>query len=237
MTQRFAIYAAPGTGPAGISGTALREKAEQWLGRSASGHAVSPAVPAGWTRADVDTMTADARRYGFHGTFKPPFRLAESHTPGELDAALAQFAAGHAAALIPQLSLAVLGGFFALVPGTKAPGLHALADEIVTVFDDFRAPATGPELARRHAAPLTPHQRELLEVWGYPYVLDEYRFHLTLTDRIPGRHHPRVERALRDWFGGLLGASVPVEALALFREDQPGAPFVLHAIHRLQPTP
>jgi putative phosphonate metabolism protein len=237
VTARFAIYAAPGTGSADATGAALREKAERWLGRSVSGDTVTSYIPAGWTREAVDAMTVDARRYGFHATLKPPFRLAEGRTPEELDAAVARFAAGSAAAAIPQLSLARLGGFFALVPGAEAPGLYALADEVVQGFDDFRAPATDAEIARRNPASLTPRQRELLKTWGYPYVLDEFRFHLTLTDRIPDGQRPEVERTLSDWFAALLGATVPVDALALFREDEPGAPFELHAVHRLQPAP
>jgi len=239
--MRFAIYVAPGTGSADTgsadtAGAVLREKAEQWLGRGLDGDPVAPGVPGGWTRESIDAITADARRYGFHGTLKPPFRLAEGRTAGELDAAVARFAAGRAGAVIPRLSLARLGGFFALVPGAEAPGLHALADEVVREFDEFRAPATDAELARRNLAALTPRQRELLEAWGYPYVLDEFRFHLTLTDRIPAGRQLGVERALSDWFAGSLGAAVPVDALALFTEAEPGAPFVLHAVHPLQPA-
>jgi hypothetical protein len=237
VTRRFAIYVSPGTEPADTVGVLLREKAEQWLGRAVSADPVTPGVPVGWTRTAVDAMTASARRYGFHATLKPPFRLAEGRTPEELDAAVARFAAGSATAVIPQLALARLGGFFALVPGAEAPGLRTLADEAVKGFDDFRAPATDTELTRRDPASLTPRQRELLKTWGYPYVLDEFRFHLTLTDRIPDGQRPAVERALSDWFAALLGATVPVDALALFREDEPGAPFELHAVHRLQPAP
>jgi uncharacterized protein DUF1045 len=237
VTTRFAIYAAPGTGSQDAAGARLRERAEQWLGRSVSGDTVAPGTCDGWTRESIDAITADARRYGFHGTLKAPFRLAEGRTPEELDAAVARFAAGHACAVIPRLSLVRMSCFFALVPGAAAPGLHALADEVVKGFDDFRAPGTEAELARRQRAPLTPRQRELLKAWGYPYVLDEFRFHLTLTDRIPDGRQPEVERALSDWFAGSLGAAVPVDALALFTEAEPGAPFVLHAVHPLQQSP
>jgi hypothetical protein len=235
VTGRFAIYAAPGVRPADAVGALLRRKAEQWLGRSVSSDPVTAAVPVGWTRAAVDAMTVDARRYGFHATLKAPFRLAEGRTPGELNAAVARFAAGTAAAVIPQLTLARLGGFFALVPRTQAPGLHALADDVVMAFDDFRAPATEAELARRNQAPLTPRQRELLSTWGYPYVLDEFRFHLTVTDRVPDEQRPQVERVLSDWFAGFLGADVPVDALAVFTEAEPDAPFELDAVHHLKP--
>jgi Protein of unknown function (DUF1045) len=237
VTRRFAIYAAPGTGPGDTVGVLLREKAEQWLGRSVSADPVAPGAPAGWTRAAVDAITASARRYGFHATLKPPFQLAEGRTPGELDAALARFAASRTATVIPHLTLARIGGFFALVPGVPAPGLHALADEVVRGFDGFRAPPAEAELARRNPASLTPRQRELLTAWGYPYVLDEFRVHLTLTDRIPAGQRPEVERVLSDWFAPLLGATVPVDTLALFTEAGPGAPFALHAVYHLQPAP
>ena len=236
MSRRFAIFAAPGTGSADSTGVRLREKAEQWLGRSVAGGQVTLAAPDGLTRAAVDAMTVDARRYGFHGTLKPPFRLAEGRTAEELDAAVARYAAGTAGAVIPRLSLARLGGFFALVPGAEAPGLYALADDVVRHFDEFRAPPTAAEITRRNPAELTPRQRELLAAWGYPYVFDEFRFHLTLTDRIPHERRPRVERVLGDWFAPLLGAAVPVDALALFTEAEPGAPFALHSVHRLRPV-
>jgi putative phosphonate metabolism protein len=236
VTHRFAIYAAPGTGSADAAAVLLREKAEQWLGRGASGDTVTPGVPADWTRVAVDTITGNARRYGFHATLKAPFRLAEGRTIEELDAAIARFAAGRVGAVIPRLRLAGMGGFYALMPGAEATELHALAEEVVTRFDGFRAPATEAELARRDQASLTPRQRELLKAWGYPYVLDEFRFHLTLTDRIPQERQPAVERALSGWFAASLGATVPVDAIALFTEAEPGAPFALHAVHPLQPV-
>lgn len=237
MSGRFAIYAAPGVRSADPVGALLRQRAEQWLGRSVCPDPVTPGVPPGWTRAAVDEITVDARRYGFHATLKAPFRLADGRTPEELDAAVARFAAGTPTAVIPRLTLARLGGFFALAPGTPAPGLHALADAAVRAFDHFRAPPTEAELARRRPASLTPRQRELLGTWGYPYVLDEFQIHLTLTDRIPAERRPQVERALTDWFAPSLGADVPIDAVAVFTEAEPGAPFALTAVHHLKPHP
>ena len=276
MTGRFAIYAAPG----GL----LRTQAERWLGRSVTGAPVTPAGPAGWTRAAVDEITVSARRYGFHATLKAPFRLAPGRTAEELDDALVRFAAGRERVLIPRLRLARLGGFFALVPdadsgrnadadadagigagtgtddgtgtgrdagagknagadqdadndasGNDTAALYALADEVVTAFDRFRAPLTEAEIARRRPASLTPRQRELLKAWGYPYVLDEFLLHLTLTDRIPPDRQPEVEAALSDWFAPWLGATVPVDAIALFTEPEPGAPFTQQATYPLRP--
>jgi hypothetical protein len=233
VTGRFAIYAAPGAGSADAAAALLRERAEQWIGRSVTGEPVTPGVPGGWTREAVDAMTISARRYGFHATLKAPFRLAQGRTPEELNGALAQFAAVRERVLVPRLRVARLGGFFALIPGAEAAELYALADEVVTAFDGFRAPPTEAELARRDPASLTPRQCELLKAWGYPYVLDEFRFHLTVTDRIPAAQQPAVERTLSNWFSASLGATVPVDALALFTEAEPGAPFTLQAVHPL----
>ena len=236
MSGRFAIYAAPGSGPADPAGALLRETAERWLGRSVTGDPVTPAVPDGWTREAVDAITVSARRYGFHGTLKAPFRLAEGRTPEELDDALTRFAAARECALIPRLRLARLGGFFALIPGAEAAELYALADEVVTAFDRFRAPPTEAEFARRHPESLTPRQRELLKAWGYPYVLDEFRFHLTVTDSIPQAQRVSVEATLTDWFAASAGATVPVDGLALFTEAEPGALSMLRSIYPLRPA-
>jgi Protein of unknown function (DUF1045) len=237
VTGRFAIYAAPGSGPADPAGALLRETAERWLGRSVTADPVTPAVPDGWTREAVDAITVSARRYGFHGTLKAPFRLAAGRTPDELDDALTRFAAARESVLVPRLRLARLGGFFALIPGTEAANLYALADEVVTAFDGFRAPPTEAELARRHPESLTPRQRELLKAWGYPYVLEEFRFHLTVTDSIPRPQRAAVEASLTGWFAASIGATVPVDALALFTEAGPGAPFTLRSVYPLRPPP
>ena len=239
MTVRYAIYVAPGSGPADADGEvaqALREAAERWLGRSIHGAGPAPGMPDGWTRGAVDAITVDARRYGFHGTLKAPFRLAPGRTRQELDAALAAFAADRCPVTVPAITLARLGGFYALIPGTEAKELPALADDVVTSFDRFRAPPTDAELARRRPEALTPRQRELLGAWGYPYVLEEFRFHLTVTDSIPPDRRDGVAAALRAWFGHLLGADVPVTALALFTEAEPGAPFLLDAVYPLRPA-
>ncbi|OUE25031.1 hypothetical protein BFL36_05675 [Clavibacter michiganensis] len=238
---RVAVYAIPGIGSDDATGILLRERAEAWLGRSVVGGSAAPApaapavgTPAGWTRAEVDAITADARRYGFHGTLKAPFRLADGRDLAELDAAVADLAGARDRIALPGLRVASLSGFLALVPTGPAPTLDALAADVVTGLDGFRAPATDAETARRDPASLSPRQRELLETWGYPHVLDRFRFHLTLTRRIPPDARPRVEAALAEWFADGTDRPVAIDALALVIEDAPGAPFRLHAVHRLR---
>ncbi|MBF4630961.1 DUF1045 domain-containing protein [Clavibacter michiganensis subsp. phaseoli] len=233
---RVAVYAVPGIGSDDPAGILLRERAEAWLGRSVVGGsaAPAPAAPAGWTRDEVDAITVDARRYGFHGTLKPPFRLADGHDLDGLDEAVARFAADRDRVVVPALRVQPLGGFLALVPTRRSPALHALAADVVTGLDAFRAPPTEAETARRDPASLSPRQRELLAAWGYPHVLDRFRFHLTLTDRIPTAALPRAEAALAAWFADCTDRPVAVDALALLVEDAPGAPFRLRSVHPLR---
>lgn len=230
MSARYAVYALPGA----LTPDPLRPLAEAWLGRATDGSVVSPAVPEGWTRTEVDAITVDARRYGFHATLKPPFRLADGIDAAALDDRVAALAATATPVTLPQVDLHRLGGFYALMASTPAPALHALADAVVRDLDDLRAPMTATERARRHPERLTPRQRELLDAWGYPYVFDEFRAHLTLTDRIPEERSPRVAAALRRHFEDQLQRDVRIDALCVFSESEPGAPFQLFAVHALR---
>lgn len=134
---------------------------------------------------DLRQITKAPHRYGFHGTLKPPFRLSQTQSLAGLETAAADLAATLAPAVCDGLELATLGRFLALVPMGGRPGLQRIAQACVQELDIFRAPAEASELARRRAAGLSPRQEALLVQWGYPYVLEEFRFHLTLTGRLP----------------------------------------------------
>jgi putative phosphonate metabolism protein len=229
MTPRYAIYALPGA----VAPDPLRPLAEAWLGRATDGSEVTPAEPDGWTRAELDTITVDARRYGFHATLKAPFRLADGLDSAALDDRVAALAHAATPVTLPHVGLYRLDGFYALMAGAPAPALRALADAVVRDLDDLRAPMTDAERDRRRPERLTPRQRELLDAWGYPYVFDELRLHFTLTDRIPERQRTRVTAALIGYLADRLDRDVPIDALCVFDEPEPGAPFRLRSVHAL----
>src|SRR5882757_10366349 len=124
------------------------------------------------------------------------------------------------------MRLAEIGSFLALVPEGRCPELQDLADRCVVEFDEFRRPADEAELARRRAAGLSPRQDELLMRWGYPYVLEEWRFHLSLTGRIadPGER-TAVTDLLRRQFMGFIDRPLAVRDLCVFRQPAAGRPF------------
>jgi hypothetical protein len=173
-------------------------------------------------------------RYGFHATLVAPFHLHADTSETALAAHVASFAAGRAPLPLGRLSAGLISAFVALVRVGSQDDLMALATDCVGAFSEHRAPLSAADRERRLAAKLTPRQIELLDRWGYPYVLDEFRCHLTLTDRVSPARQPGVERTLSDWFAGSLGSAVPVDALALFTEAEPGAPFTLRAVHPLR---
>lgn len=171
---RFAIYDAPVDDSLAGFGAA-------WLGWDVrTGSAIhGPDVPG------LDDITMTPRKYGFHGTLKPPFRLADGRTEDDLKVAVAELAGACAPAQSGSLTLTTLGGFLALIPTGDLSGLQRVASTCVRALDPFRAPASEAEMERRRAAGLSARQGALMLEWGYPYVMEEFRFHLTLSGRLP----------------------------------------------------
>lgn len=212
---RYAVYHAPEPGP-------LADFAAGWLGWDpvAGERRAHPEI-AGLPRP-VAELTATPRRYGFHGTLKPPFRLAPGSSRDALEADLAALAAKLPAVALDGLALRRIGGFLALTPEGDTRALERLAAEVVMGLDAHRAPASAAELERRRAAGLTPAQEALLVRWGYPYVMDEFRFHLTLTGRLGAAEGAAVEAALAPLLAPLLPRRFDVVQLCLFGEDEAG---------------
>ena len=133
----------------------------------------------------LDDITMTPRTYGFHGTLKPPFCLAPGQSHSALEAAVEAMATRLAPATCEGLRLTQLGRFLALTPCGALGQLQQVAESCVRDLDGFRAPASEAELTKRRAAGLTERQDALLTQWGYPYVMGEFRFHLTLTGKLP----------------------------------------------------
>jgi hypothetical protein len=178
---------------------------------------------------DVAAITATPRKYGLHATMKPPMRLAKGCSLADLEAACATLAATQAPVTLDGLQLARLGRFLALRPLGDESALNALAAACVRDLDAFRAPAPEAELARRRANGLSPEQDQNLVTWGYPYVLDQFRFHITLSGKLPKPELPSVEAALQAHLIPLLPTPFVIKDLALMGEDTEGR---FHLIHR-----
>jgi putative phosphonate metabolism protein len=213
--MRHAVYFAP------PPESPLHELGSRWLGRDAwTGKPVEQPNVLG-----IGRMTMEPCRYGFHGTLKAPFTLHDDRTPEALAQAVAVLAAGEAGFSF-RLKVGTIGGFLALVPAEPSPLLSNLAARCVRELDGFRAPPSDDELRRRREARLTSTQDQYLTRWGYPYVLDEFRFHMTLTERLDPPELTRLAAAADTHFAPALREPVAVAGLTLFAEAAPGAPFL-----------
>lgn len=225
MFERYALYFAP------RRDSALARFGDTWLGQDVeTGAAIAQPDLASIVPARLSALTEAPRHYGFHATLKPPFVLASGSDVTQLKAAAAAFAADRAGFVIPRLRLQTIGKFLALTPAEPVAALATLAADCVQAFDHFRAPPEAAELAKRLAAGLTARQAELLARWGYPYVLDEFRFHLTLTGSIDdAAERDAVRAAILPVVAPLLSEPVPVDGVCLFRQPDRQAPFRLIA--------
>jgi len=189
LTARYALYFAP-------------PRASRW-----------GEFGARWLAQDTAAVRAP-RRYGFHATLKAPFRLAVGASVarliGELDSDCRMLSPFVFGPLVPDH----LGDFVALVPPAPDPRLDAIAEHCVTRFDGLRAPLENAELAQRRRRGLDAKEEELLARWGYPYVLERYRFHMSLTGPGFSAHVPDVPNE-----------PLLFDSICVFEEPSPGANF------------
>jgi len=203
LEPRFAIYFSP--------------PAETPLARLAAAWFSDP---------EVQSVTESPRHYGFHATLKPPMALRPGHRLEDLRAELLDFSARQPRLLIPRLKVSLLGNFIALTLEQPLPELDALAAHCVEHFEPLRRPESIEATAARRRPSMTARQLELLDRWGYPYVLEEWRFHMTLTSSLAD---PALRTALltklESHFAPALDQPLPVEDLCLFSQPDRGTPF------------
>lgn len=218
MSERFAIYFAP-------SATSnLWERASTWLGRDASDGDVFDGPVAGIDRSRLLNLTQSANRYGFHATIKSPMTLADGATEAALRDAMGRFVTAHLPVELGKPRLASLDGFLALLV-EENERLQDFAAHVVESFDDFRAPMSIKDRAARAGRGLSERQIELLDAYGYPYVFEEFRFHMTLTDRLAADDAADIAQAASTWFGPVLDEPILLDRLSLFHEPDAGKPF------------
>ena len=223
--MRYAIYYTP------PQGTPLAVQAARWLGRDHFRNVDVAQRPTSMFSPDtLAEATSEPRRYGFHATLKAPFSLADGTSQAQLHAAFDAFADTMEPVHIPELALGQLGDFFALVPSDWNSALQEFADHCVRHFEPFRAPLSEADFSRRKPDSLTASQRHNLVSWGYPYVFEDFRFHMTLTGQVPAEQQTAMRLLLAETFSQEIARPLDIDHIALFAEPARGAPFVLDRI-------
>jgi len=218
--QRYAIYFAPSPQ------SALGQFGDAWLGRDCvSGDEVARLKLDGLSQGEIVTATTSPVRYGFHGTLKPPFALKNGQVRSDLEAAIKDCCAKLSPVSCGPLTLKAIGRFLALVPTGSVAPLGALAAFLVQGLDDFREPEDEAAMNKRRAVGLTDRQEANLSRWGYPYVMEEFRFHLTLTNKLEADQIARFEDALKPVVAPLCQEPFLITDICLFGDPGDGKPF------------
>jgi hypothetical protein len=201
---RVALYWAPDRADP------LWNAGNSWLGRDPE-HAAKlpqPPLPA------IEVITEAPRQYGFHATLRPPMHLATGWD--EFLAAAETVAASLKPFDLPPLAVENLDGFLALRESAPCQALHTLADTCVRCTDMHRLPASESELSKRRAAGLSFEEEQLLQLWGYPYVMQRWRFHMTLSRRLTFAEMATWRPAAEAHFAPALAAKRIVRDISVF---------------------
>ena len=224
---RYAIYFSPRPESAlGIFGRGV-------LGRDATSNAEAAIFPplerhfSDWAR-----KVAPAAHYGFHATLKPPFELAAGVEDPWVREDVRSLAKDIAPVSLGHLRVASIGQFIALVPISPPAQLGALAARIVRSLDPLRAPLSEDDRARRRPDALSARQVEYLDLWGYPYVFDEFRFHMTLTGPLTEAERQTAESVLNGLYQSF-DQPVSISEISLFIQPDRNAPFTMAERYRL----
>jgi putative phosphonate metabolism protein len=223
---RYAIYFAPD------SYSQLWRFGSQCLGYDAfSGEDYPFLDPLPLPQADWLLLTDEPRRYGFHATLKAPFTLKPEYSEAKLIAAFDHFSNHQSSVWLSGLQISCLHGFVALLPTSSSAELQVLAKNTVLAFEPFRAELSAQDIERRLKSPLSETQKAYLRQYGYPFVLDEFRFHMTLTGRLPTGECSHLANDLQDRFDTLVTPGpVHINRIALFKQsDRSGRFHIIHA--------
>jgi putative phosphonate metabolism protein len=232
MTARYAIYFAPAPlSPFQIFGSRLLGY-DAYTGESVPHYpSILDQVPNWQLLARVPA------RYGLHATLKAPFELAPFRTEAELISRIDAATLRLAAIDLEVLAVGKLSDFIALLPRHTPARLYELERAIVKQFDFFRAPMSHADRVRRKPDRLTSRQRAYLDQWGYPFVLEEFRFHMTLSGPIGPQHIDGVRERLEHLFRAEVAgwdAPVTIDAVSIFKQPRRDAAFHIVSRHALR---
>jgi putative phosphonate metabolism protein len=221
MTRRYALYFAP------PEGSGLEAFGRSFLGRDhLTGETVDQLAIDGLDSERLKTITTSARHYGFHATLKAPFELKEGCDVDDLRRAAQVFAQGRNAFEAPPLKVSTLSRWIAFTLSEDSPAMNRLAADCVRDFEQFRAPLSEGDIARRRKSGLTPRQDEQMLAYGYPYIFDDFHFHMTLAGPLDVDVRDSLVTTLQPLTSAIEAVPLKVDAIALYEQPDRDSPFV-----------
>ncbi len=222
MNERYAIYFAPADdSPLGVFGASvLRRKAgnaQAWY---------NPDLPYNFDNTDLWlSCIKKPARYGFHATIKAPFELAPGCTADQLLSDVEQFCKNQSVLAMPDLAPRRTRRFDALAFEKQPDAIKAFANKCVEHFEPYRGPLTEADLKRRHQDNLSEEQQHYLDQFGYPYIFNQFNFHMTLSGNMPD-----ADNGYLQWLSTIYPLMVPetpvLDRLSVFHQPDRNTPFV-----------
>jgi hypothetical protein len=215
--QRYAIYWLP------EDGSPLAQFGARWFANASGGDdtfGLSPEL--------AHAATKGPAHYRLHATLKAPFRPRDHSVQPDLQRELDLFCQKRRPPSNLRLKPVVFGKHLALMPSGGTAEVDWLAMECATAFDRFRAPLSDRDRERR--GQMTARQAALFEEFGYPYVMSEFRFHVSLAGPLEKDELFRVRDALAPHLNEICQRDYRIESMCLLGEPSDG-PFELISRH------
>ncbi len=135
---------------------------------------------------NIDKNVLIAKKYGFHGTLIPPFKLNKNYSTNLLFKKTEDIAKKFKKFKFYKFKLKKINNFYAFVQNKKNNNINKLSNRLVRELFKFRSPLTKKEIDRRNPSKLSKFQLNILYKWGYPYLMSEFKFHMTLASEVTG---------------------------------------------------
>jgi 2'-5' RNA ligase len=219
MTQRYAVYFSPS------ADSQLGQFGQRVLCRSATSDRKPNASSTFSDQARWLRLTEKPAHYGFHATLKAPFELKRSITVDKLTRAVTDFATSQSPIELTSLSPRNLGDFMALTLENEIETLSKFALDCVISLEPFRQVLSDGDMQRRKLHGISSRQESLLLEYGYPYVADEFRFHLTLSDKL-SKHDQDYKTWVISEYDKLVVRPPVLDQIAIYAQTDRQSPFI-----------
>jgi hypothetical protein len=219
MSGRYAIYFIPS------ADSPTYQRVSAWLGYSILQEQTLSQRELPADLHEFRGFTRHAALYGCHATLKPPFRLRAGLKEKHLLKIFKHFCRICRPIRCSGLRVDSIGRFLALTQSKNSKKLDELATDCVQTFDLFRDEISEAGFNKRQPEKLSPNQLKMLQQWGYPFVLDEFRFHITLSDPLPESSLSACKKALNNFLLPTFSDSFVIDSLSLCHQAHAGEPF------------
>ena len=135
---------------------------------------------------NIDKNVLIAKKYGFHGTLIPPFKLNKNYSTNTLFKKTEDIAKKFKKFKFYKFKLKRINNFYAFVQNKKNSNINKISNRLVKELFKFRSPLTKKEIDKRNPSKLSKLQLNILHKWGYPYLMSEFKFHMTLASEVTG---------------------------------------------------